>query len=235
MTDINSQIEQARAAAGASAAQAAPAPGQAVAPAANPAGQAVAPAPAAGPITLDDFSTGAMSVDDYLKVKEHGLLVGGNDGLVKNARVHIDMSEVQPHLAIKANTGEGARYWKTYDGAVTTDGLPWAQAIQQANQMDTSGKQIQPYKSADIPMTVVEDVKDLEGNVVAEAGTRLGYSLSTTNKKQFDDMLRAIDKLDGATRADAVVDVTISSMKRSNKSYTWGVVQFELNGLVTDN
>ncbi|WP_189502631.1 hypothetical protein, partial [Mesorhizobium sp. M00.F.Ca.ET.216.01.1.1] len=64
-------------------------------------GTAVAPASpnqgavAAGrPMGLDDAMAGAVVVDDWLKVNEHGLQIGAKKPLLEEIKVRIDLGDV---------------------------------------------------------------------------------------------------------------------------------------------
>ena len=194
--------------------------------------QAEAPAPSVpavagsrpAPMTLQDFSQGSMSVDEFIKVKEHGLLIGTNHELISRLRVAIDMTEIQVCDAIKF--GNPPTYYKTYDGITCTAGGSWDQAKAKAVSIDPNAR---PYKSADIPCTLLEDAKDISGKkTVAEAGIRLGHSLSTTNKANFQEFLKEV----GAQNLlSGVVEVALTAEAKSNKAGNrWGVLAFELIG-----
>jgi hypothetical protein len=185
-----------------------------------------APAPAvavrsAMPTSLDDFDDGGLAVDAFIKVTPYGLLIPkSNDTPVPNATVRIDLSECVAHLAVKASRGKDTKYWKTYNGTSTPDGMPWEAAMAAANAMQPGQT---PYKSVDIPMTLLEAVG------AGKVGDILGYSLSTTNKKAFSLFLKAVDKA-GLERTSAVVHVKLGHEVLKSDSYTWGVVTFDLLG-----
>lgn len=212
-----SAIEDAIAAAKATALATTPATGTAV-------GGVAAPAKA---YALDDMAQGGLNVDTYLKVKEHGLLVGDNGVLFDEIEVSIDMSQVQVTQAIKY--GNPAIYSRTIDGARAIAGGSWDDAVARAQRADPKA---QPYMSADIPMTLLATLSDKKGKEVVEVGTRIGHSLSTTNKANFVDLLGKV-KNDGLTAS--VVHVKLTAQARSNKAgNTWGVVKFELLGEYAD-
>lgn len=232
MSTLNDAIAAAQAQA-AQAAQAQPAPAPAGVPATVTAtGAAPAPAmmPAGQKMSLEDFSTGALNVDDFLKVKEHGLTVGKHsDKLVAEAIVDIDLSEVQVCEAIKFGQNPPT-YFKTYDGVTCVQGGTWQQAVMKAQQVDPNAR---PYKSADIPMTVVEDIVAIDKTVVAEKGTTLGHSLSTTNRGEFQDLLSQVGKA-GISMHDTV-RVKLKAKPRTNaKGHRWGIITFELLGVGGD-
>lgn len=174
------------------------------------------------PFGLNQFTPSTMSVDTFLKVKEFGLKISDSDGFFKKAYVIIDPTEIQVTQVVKY--GNPAQYVKTFDGAVASNGMGWAQALQQARQVDGTAR---PYPSADIPMEVAEDVTDSDGKTF-EKGLRIGYSLSTTNAGEFDKFKRAL--FAAGLQNDPVL-VEIGYRKRSNaKGHTWGIVTFDLVG-----
>jgi len=195
------------------------------APPALPVVAASAAAPARR-FSMDDFVVGGMSVDAWLKVKEYGLIVGNSAVLLPSVVVSIDMKEVQINQTIKF--GNPAQYLKTYDGTNCAQGGTWDQAQARARSVDPNAR---PYFSADIPMGVIEDIKTPDGNtVLIEKGKRLGHALSTTNKGNFQEFLKA---LTDAGQLGIPVRVKVSSARRTNqKGNAWGVLTFELLGPV---
>lgn len=174
-------------------------------------------------MTLDDLKNSSMQVDEFVKVKEFGMLIGSGNTLIQEIDVSIDLNAVMPHEAIKA--GNPAKYWKSYDGATCATGGSWQDAVRQAQAIDPKAY---TYKSADIPMTVVNPVKGPKNEVLAEAGVRLGVTLSTTNLKNFSEFLLEVEKqkLDGQT-----VLVKLGFEAKSNKAGNkWGVFTFTLLG-----
>lgn len=176
---------------------------------------------------LDDLDNGGMSVDGYWKVKAEGLKVDDKPGLIETAVVTIKMNEVQVCQAVKY--GNPAQYEKTYDGVRTAKGGDWAAACARAKQADPSNRS-DPYVSADIPMTVYEDVKDSKSTLVAEKGKRLGYGLSTTNLANFRDFKKEVE---AKGLMNETLIVVIGAQRRTNKAGNeWGVMTFTLVGAV---
>lgn len=182
----------------------------------------------AKPYSLDDMAQGGLNVDTYLKVKEHGLLVGDTGVLFDEIEVSIDMTQVQVTQAIKF--GDPATYFRTIDGSRAITGGSWDDAVARAQRADPKAT---PYMSADLPMTLTTELKDKKGEkVLVEVGTRIGHSLSTTNKQNFVEFHKAVKDagLQGST-----VSVKLTAQARSNKkANTWGVVRFELLGEESD-
>jgi len=185
------------------------------------------PAPAsAQPMTMsmDDFVQGAMHVDGYVKVDSYGIHFDDQKRDKKETvEVLIDTNEVQPSQVIRFGNNPPT-YYKTYDGVNCTQGGTWQESLQTAHQVDPKAK---PYKSADIPMELVND----EGNGY-EAGTRLGHSLSPTNQSAFASFWRELSKrglVPSHTEATdgSKVKAKISYKERSKNGNSWGILTFE--------
>jgi hypothetical protein len=197
------------------------------------AGGAVAvAAPTGGPVALpgkklsmDELMTGAMNVDIWAKVKEFGLLVGGEE-LITEFQGYIDMSEgigFAPKMSIKA--GNPAQYWSTYDGVQSDKGIPWNEAVAKAAAIDNKQK---PYRSVDIPIVLTQDLKSPKGVLLAKEGTRVGYATSTTNWREWQDFYQKVVQ-EGLLGARVLVKVT--SKRMTNKAgNAWGVMCFESLG-----
>lgn len=179
--------------------------------------------------SLDNLMNSGMNVDTYLKVSEDGLkvVVDNKSTLFESVDVTIDMREVVSTEAIKF--GNPAQYFKTYDGIVCSDGrTKWVDAIEKgANHTPPST----PYSSADIPMTLDEPIIGKGNAEVLPAGTRIGYSLSTTNREAFARFLRDVN--DNNLRHGRV-KVKVGYEAKNNKDYVWGIVTFELLGAAED-
>lgn len=183
-------------------------------------GGAVAVARPGAPLTFEDMAAGSITVDQWIGVKEFGLLFGAEKKLVTEpVTVEIDLNAVAYQQSIKF--GNPAQYLKTYDASVCATGGSWEAAIARAQRVDPNAR---PYPSADVPMRVTHDVKS--GNVlVAEAGQVLGNSLSTTNWANWKKFM-ADCKAAGLT---GVVKVVLTAEKRTNKNNNvWGVIVFTL-------
>ncbi|TGT64131.1 MULTISPECIES: hypothetical protein [unclassified Mesorhizobium] len=188
-------------------------------------GTAVAPASpnqgavAAGrPMGLDDAMAGAVVVDDWLKVNEHGLQIGAKKPLLEEIKVRIDLGDVAYSESIKY--GNPATYRKTYDRVMAVDGSTWAQACAEARAVDPRAR---PYKSADINLELVDDVKLKDETVTA--GTVLGHSFSTTGFKSFAKLVKQMTK-DGADPASDVIEVTVGYVEQNSNGNTWGILDF---------
>lgn len=186
-----------------------------------PAGSTALATPASR-LTFDGISAGQMNVDLWLKVKEHGLIFGTSPVLVTEpVEVALDMKEATPNLSIKFGQNPPT-YFKTYDGVNAAGGGLWADKVAQAQRADSKAR---PYPSADLPFLVINDVKGNKGETLATVGQRIGYSLSTTNFKEFDAFRL---KLQAAGLAEATVVVRLGAKAMNNKhGQSWGVLTFE--------
>ena len=193
----------------------------------TPANTQVAPMQPARPMALQDFSTGSIVADDFLKVSEHGMTIGKIAGLVEEMVVDLDMSTVQVTEVIKY--GDPVKYLKTVDGVKCLEGGTWQQAVERAQQADPKAR---PYKSADMTLVLVEDAKDLKGNVVAPVGAKLGHSLSTTNRGHFQSLLNDLNKMGVDLTQSVRLKVGYEAKHKNN--YHWGLLTFEYLGLTDD-
>lgn len=197
----------------------------AAAPTTLPAVQAEAQVPATPApgrnFTMDDLASGTMNVDKWLKVKEHGLEI---DGKLITAKVPVVIDMPTVGLSRSVKFGNPARYLKTYNGVTCTDGSSWAQAQEIARKAEADPKKHRPYPTADITMITLEEVKAVDGSTVVPAGTRLGYTTSTTGFAYFKTLYDEVKKL-GLLEAEIVA--LIGSEARTNPGHRWGVVTFE--------
>ena len=179
-----------------------------------------APAAVGRPLTMDDMA-GGIAVDKWLGVKEFGLLIGAEKHLYDQPiLVEIDMTEIQPNYSVKF--GNPAQYLRTYDRVTEVRGGSWHDALKRAQAVDPRATE---YRSVDLPMTLVEPITKGK-DILAEAGTRLGYSTSTTGWKAWQEFYSECVK-HGLTRSR--VRVMVGHMKRTNpKGHIWGVMTFTL-------
>lgn len=174
--------------------------------------------------SLDNLMNSGMSVETYLKVSEDGLkvIISDKSTLFENVEVVINMNEVIATEAIK--WGNPAVYNKTYDGIMAADGSTrWSDILELGQRYGAT-----PYASSDIPMTLNEDIKNSKGEVVLESGTRIGYSLSTTNREAFAKFLRETNE-QNLRHSNVLVKLGYEP-KKNKKGNIWGIVTFELLG-----
>jgi len=176
---------------------------------------------------LDDLTTGGMSVDDWLKVKEVGLTVGSHAAkFFDDAEFILDTATVQRCDVVKF--GKPAQYLKTYDRA-TCDGVgTWQEALARAKQVDPG---VRPYASADLQLEAVEDIVHKDGTKLIEAGQTLGHSTSTTNWGNFSGLMK---QLKAQGDLGKKIKVKVGFEAKAKDSYTWGILTFELVEVLED-
>lgn len=193
-----------------------------------------APAMPAQKLSMDNMMSG-MVVDKWIKVKDTGLLVGDNRELLSEIIVEMDMTEGQgfiPKMGIKA--GNPAQYFYTTDNATCQTGGSWEAACNKARNIDQKAS---PYRCVDLPFKLINDlvVKDKAGKDVtlAEAGTMLGYTTSTTNWGNWQAFYKEVAN---AGLLGQKVEVKLGYQYRSNKNGNeWGVMTFALIGAVEES
>ncbi|AJD82955.1 hypothetical protein PJWF_00061 [Achromobacter phage JWF] len=226
---IQAAIQAAQNAAGAAAQVAQQAPANTAVATTQPSGGAVATT--GQKMSMETLMAGGMTVDVWVKCKEFGLLVGQTQELVSSFKAYIDMTDgvgFSCKQSIKA--GNPAQYWSTYDGAMSDKGVPWNEAIQKAVALDPKAR---PYRSVDVPMVLLEDIKSPKGVELAKAGQRAGYSTSTTNWSAWESFYKAVQN---AGLLGKCVEVVVSFEAKSNKNNnTWGIMTWELVGEMTQD
>lgn len=225
-------VDQAIAAANAQAQQV-PVPNAGV-PATMPAQpQPTAVAMPGAPVSMDSLMSGGISVDFWAKFSEHGINIGGNTKpLIEELLVSIDVSAVQPCVAVKY--GNPAKYHKSYDQVVEDGtGKSWPSVVQYATDNGSTGQ----YRSADIPMELLEMPAETKKTTIdgLEVGKIIGYSLATTAWSNFEKFWRLLNakgflvKLPDGSYEPKSVRVKITSETKTNKNgNVWGVPIFTL-------
>ncbi len=172
------------------------------------------------PLGYDDLATGSISVDQWLSVKEHGLILTTERLLVGgDILVDINLSAVAHCRAIKFGSNP-VTYLKSYDGATCATGGSWQGAIERAQRVDPKARD---YPSADIPMTVVKAVMDVSGKKeLAAAGSTLGHTLATTNWAHWKSFMEGCR----AAGVSGVVRVQLGVERKSKNGNNWGLITF---------
>lgn len=134
-------------------------------------------------LDFDDLG-GSFTVDIFLKVSEAGIKIGNNGKFRERLDVVMDTSAVQASKAISASRdGQPPKYWRTYDGVMTLSGIPWEQAISEAQQIKPGAV---PYSSADIPVRLLQEVDGVGTDKI------LGMSLTKSQYGPFDTFRKAM-------------------------------------------
>ena len=177
--------------------------------------------------TLDDLLTsGGMAVDKLLKIKNGHPFIGDSEIAETPFKVDIDFAETKVKSTIRACAPGGKPlYYHTIDNRVEQfSGRPFADCVMECKRIDPTAE---PYMSVDIVMTLAEDVKNIKGEVVAQAGTLVGHTTSCTNRKNYVEYVKSC-QLAGADIAADKVSTIISFERRDNKAGNiWSVLKFE--------
>lgn len=178
-------------------------------------------------MTMDKFMELGLAVDAWLKPDFQGMTIGDSPIAVVHVDVEIDMTEKRGFTLIQAIRygKDPVRYDYTTDNQTSKDGLPWFNVLSAAYAVDPS---VQPYRAAQIPMTVVADAVNLKNEVVAKVGTRLGYTTSVTGWSAFEGLYRDCQRA-GWIGQKVIVRLTNEGKVKGNNK--WGIVRFELLGL----
>lgn len=176
------------------------------------------------PLSMTDLmQDGGISPDKWLKVDEFGILIGGKKPHQEEIDVlELDFSLVKAKYSIKY--GNPPTYEHSYDHRVSTRGESWASVCQKAARVDTKARE---YRSADIPLVVVNDIPGNKGEVLAEAGEVLGLTLSTTAWRNWERFLNQLAKA-GVDIQNDVVKIKLGHEVRNGNNNTWGVPVFTL-------
>jgi hypothetical protein len=180
-------------------------------------------------LSAGEMMQGSFSVDTFFKVSEDGIKIGDKPGLITDTiDVAINLAEAFYYFGVKYGD-KPVNYEKTTNHISSMTGKPWNSVLEMAARVDGT-KYKGEYRSGDIPVVLLTDVKDIKGVVVGEAGTRVGKSLSTTEWKEWEQFLRTVTKA-GLNVDSSVVRVTIGSKERKNNAGNkWGVLTFALVG-----
>jgi hypothetical protein len=193
----------------------------------------VPPTGARAVLTADDMTGRSFSVDAFIKVSEDGIKIGDKPGLIESLDVKIDLAEVMYYFGIKYGK-DPVTYEKTTDRVTTFSGKSWGQVLSDATRVEGSSFRGE-YSAADVPFVLLSDAKDIKGAVVAEAGTRVGKSLSTTEWREWESLINQVKKL-GMDHNREIITMKIGFKARSNqKNQKWGVLSFTCTGAYDDD
>lgn len=170
---------------------------------------------------------GGMDVDEYFQVKAEGFRIGKDfKGLLEELTVEIDMTEVQVMYSARSEIGGNTTFIRSYDGVTTSDGRNFDLACKQLEAR--GGKYSGVYESAEVPCTILEDVKDPKSSLVVEEGTTVGYTPSVTGFKPLRKFLKDLAKRDPALLEETLKVKLVHEKKTNSNNNEWGVLKFEL-------
>jgi hypothetical protein len=180
-------------------------------------------APAQAVASLDGFLDAGVNLkpDFWLSTKNTGFSIKGHTIPIESlGNVGLALpDDMQAFYGLRININGAATYYKTADRiACLKTGRPWGQLIQEAASAGA-----REYRGFDIRLTALEDIKDMKGAVVVEAGKTLGYSTSITN---FDDMAAFALKVrnQGLYGTDLVLTVRCDVRKNDKNKEGWGAL-----------
>lgn len=176
---------------------------------------------------------GGMEVESYIQVKDTGIKLSKDwQGVIDSFEATLDLSEVQLFMGIRKEVGSNVSYAKTYDGVTTTRGEIFAQVV--AEFKASSQKPADPYRGADIPLTLTTELADPRDKKRSlAAGTRVGLTTSITGFKPFANFFK---KCRDAGLGTSVVKISVKHSPRRNAAgQDYGVCEFDVLEIVEDN
>lgn len=179
-------------------------------------------------MSMENFMAMGLAVDVWVKPDYTGMTVGDDTTPVEFLDVEIDMAENVGFVLVMAIRygANPVKYNFTKDFVTDKDGQPWNNALMAAYSIDPS---VNPYRAVQIPMTVLAEAKNLKGTVVAEAGSRMGYTTSVTGWSAWLDFYQQVVKAGLLNQRVAVRLTNVPKVKNNNK---WGIITFKLLGAV---
>lgn len=196
--------------------------------------------------TMQKTSTNSLQVDHFLGVKEHGMIINfPNDDPRKNTLGTIALQpltllvdfakDFNPKYSVRANIGAQVKFFHSYDRIFLDDGVtPWDQVITRCKQSDPKCKG--DYPSVDIAGVLVNPAVNISGQQVVEAGKRVGFSTSTMNWEEFQQLyqkLVAADlviEYDDNTVEGKVLIKVFGYVKANKGGIRYGAYNFEIIG-----
>lgn len=178
------------------------------------------------------MDSAGMTVDEYLTMQQGGggFKIGKNmKGLLDEAVVEIDLDEVAYIWSCRSELNGATTFIKSYDGVTTSTGANFAFDVQRLKNIPGS-KTTDPYQTAEIPATAIEDIKDPKAgsDVVIPEGASIGITPSMTGFKEFQKFLKKLRR-ESPDALNDTVKVKLTSVDKTNtKGNKWGVLQFEL-------
>lgn len=178
------------------------------------------------------MNSAGMTVDEYLTMQQGGggFRIGKEmKGLLDELVVEIDLEEVAYIWSCRSELNGATTFIKSYDGLTTSTGANFAFDVQRLKNVPGS-KTTEPYQSAEIPATLLEDVADPKtgSSVVIPEGTSIGITPSMTGFGEFQKFLKKLRRENPDALNDTVKVKLVAVDKTNSKNNKWGVLQFEL-------
>ena len=189
-------------------------------------------------MSMDTMSNSDLLVQDWLKPSYHGMVFGSAPSTLLNPfQVEIDMTENVGYMlcqmvrwTVAGATGDQTNYVHTYDGLIGSDGQPWANAVMTAYGTTTDPKKPNvPFPSVQLPMRLINDIANQQGEVIAQAGIMIGHTTAKTGWQNWQNFHNAC-KQAGLLGQKVIVEVSNQPVAPKGITYKWGTLEFKLIG-----
>ena len=189
-------------------------------------------------MSMDTMSNSDLLVQDWLKPSYHGMVLGSAPSTLLNPfQVEIDMTENVGYMlcqmvrwTVAGATGDQTNYVHTYDGLIGSDGQPWANAVMTAYGTTTDPKTPNvPFPSVQLPMRLINDIANQQGEVIAQAGIMIGHTTAKTGWQNWQNFHNAC-KQAGLLGQKVIVEVSNQPVAPKGITYKWGTLEFKLIG-----
>ena len=125
---------------------------------------------------------------------------------------------------------DGAEFLSAYDGLIGSDGQPWANAVMTAYGTTTDPKKPNvPFPSVQLPMRLINDIANQQGEVIAQAGIMIGHTTAKTGWQNWQNFHNAC-KQAGLLGQKVIVEVSNQPVAPKGITYKWGTLEFKLIG-----
>jgi len=165
---------------------------------------------------------GGIQVDLFLRMDQAGFQLGDEmKKYFEEMTVSLDMRKVVPIYSARGEAGGNTKFLKSYDGVTTPQGQNFQQAVA---HLEATTKCTGVYSTAEIPVTLLEDVTSTD-KVVIPAGTTVGITPSLTG---FGEFQRFFSEMQERGLEQNKLKVKVVHKMRTNKNNNkWGVATFE--------
>lgn len=190
-------------------------------------------APPAAPSVGNILQNSGIIVDEYVYPDKAGLKISKDmKGYLDDFEATINMADVVPIISFSSELNGNTTYVKSYDGQTSPGGGNFALECQRLERRPGS-KNRGPYDTVEIPLVLTKDVKDPKSALTFDEGTEIGLTPSPTGVKEFAKFLKTLAKTNPALTSSGVVKVKVINKQRTNRNGNeWGVIEFELLGVV---
>lgn len=176
---------------------------------------------------LDSFGATAapITVDAMLKNKSGSLMINGKEILKAPFRAKLLLGESKVKHTIKCNYNGQINYFSTYGGGRATNGMDWNTVVQECMARDKTAYE---YESMDMCFELLEELKGVDGSVVANVGQRIGYTTAATNRSEITKFKNTCLER-GINLANAEVEVKVGFQLQTNKAnQNWTIITLDV-------